>query len=76
MNVYSIVPSHRSHPTVWVMISNRIPRYDQMTAPISSTVVSSVTFRWPPDASMPLAMKTIVRVFATVQTNQVTSQMA
>ena len=76
MNVYSIVPSQRSQPTVCVRISNRIPRYDQMTAPISSTVVVRLTSSVPPDASTPLAMKTIVSVFATVQTNQVTSQTA
>ena len=36
MNVYSIVPSQRSQATVSTMISKTIPRYAQMTAPISS----------------------------------------
>ena len=43
MNVYSIVPSQRSQATVSVMNSNTIPRYDQMTAPISSVVVARLT---------------------------------
>jgi hypothetical protein len=43
MNVYSIVPSQRSQATVSVRISNRTPRYDQMTAPISSVVVARST---------------------------------
>jgi hypothetical protein len=76
MNVYSIVPSQRSQATVSVRISNRIPRYDQTTAPINSTVVASWTFRSPPAASMPLAMKTMVSVFATVQANHATSHTA
>ena len=42
MNVYSIVPSQRSHATVSVRISKMIPRYDQITAPIRSTVVELV----------------------------------
>ena len=36
MNVYSIVPSQRSQATVSVMNSKMMPRYDQITAPISS----------------------------------------
>ena len=73
MNVYSIVPSQRSHATVSVRISKTIPRYAQTTAPISSTVVTSLTSIWPPAASMPFAMKTIVSVFATVQTKNASS---
>ncbi len=72
MNVYSIVPSQRSHATVSVTISKMIPRYAQTTAPISSTVV-----RWFTSAGvrlgMPLEMKTIVSVFATVQMKNATS---
>ena len=45
MNVYSIVPSHRSHATVSVSISNTSPRYDHTTAPIRRTIVSRFTFR-------------------------------
>ena len=41
MNVYSIVPSQRSHATVSVMNSKMIPRNAQITAPTSS-VVSAV----------------------------------
>ena len=41
MNVYSIVPSQRSHATVSVRISKMIPRYAQITPPISSFVASS-----------------------------------
>ena len=37
-----------------------------MTAPINRTTVSCSTSIWPPVASTPSAMKTIVRVFATV----------
>ncbi len=40
MNVYSIVPSQRSQATVSTMISKTIPRYDQITAPMSSWVVT------------------------------------
>ena len=47
-----------------------------MTAPISSTVVSSFTSIVPPAASTPLAMKTIVSVFATVQTKNASSHQA
>ena len=43
MNVYSIVPSQRSHATVSVTISKSSPRYDQTTAPIRSTMVSRFT---------------------------------
>ena len=38
-----------------------------MTAPTSRTVVRRWTSTVPPTAGMPLAMKTIVSVFATVQ---------
>src|SRR5213595_3845016 len=41
MNVYSMVPSHRSQATVSISSSKTIPRYDHMTAPISRIVVSS-----------------------------------
>ena len=74
MNVYSIVPSQRSHATVSVMNSKMIPRYAQTTAPIRSVVVARSTSISPPVASMPFAMKTIVSVFATVQTKNATSQ--
>src|SRR2546423_8250055 len=43
MNVYSIVPSHRSQATVSVITSKMIPRYAQITPPIRSTVVSRLT---------------------------------
>ena len=42
MKVYSMVPSHRSHATVSVTTSKISPRYDQITAPISSTMVDAV----------------------------------
>jgi hypothetical protein len=74
MNVYSIVPSQRSHATVSVRNSNRIPRYAQTTAPISRVVVARLTSMRPPVASIPFAMKTIVRVFATVQRKNAMSQ--
>ena len=51
-----------------------IPRYAQTTAPISSVVVARSTSISPPAASIPSAMKTIVRVFATVHTKNATSQ--
>ena len=73
MNVYSIVPSQRSHATVSVMNSKRIPRYAQTTAPIRSCVVVRLTSISPPVASIPFAMKTIVSVFAIVQTMKATS---
>ena len=73
MNVYSIVPSQRSHATVSIRNSKRMPRYAQTTAPISRYVIVSSTSIWPPVASMPSAMKTIVSVLATVQTNHATS---
>jgi hypothetical protein len=76
MKVYSIVPSQRSQATVSVTISKIRPRYDQITAPISSTTVTRFTFRWPPPASMPLAMNTIVSVFATVYRNHASSHQA
>ena len=41
MNVYSIVPSQRSHATVSVTISKMIPRNAQITPPTSSFVASS-----------------------------------
>ena len=66
MKVYSIVPSHRSHATVSVTISNTSPRYDHSTAPIKSTISVSLTLMLPPAASTPLAMKTIVSVLAIV----------
>ncbi len=72
MNVYSIVPSQRSHATVSVTISKMIPRNAQITPPTSSFVASAsccacgrLTAR---------AMKTIVSVFAIVQTRNATSQ--
>ena len=74
MNVYSIVPSQRSQATVSVRNSKMIPRYAQTTAPISSDFVACSTSSEPPVASMPSAMKTIVSVFATVQTKNATSQ--
>ena len=67
MNVYSIVPSHRSHATVSIRSSKTIPRYDHMTAPISRIVVSRSMSTFPPSATTPSAMKTIVSVFAAVQ---------
>jgi hypothetical protein len=73
MNVYSIVPSQRSQATVSMRNSNRMPRYAQTTAPMSSVVIVWLTSSVPPVASMPFAMKTIVSVFATVQTNHATS---
>ena len=74
MNVYSIVPSQRSQATVSVRISKIIAdRYAQMTAPIRSTVVCRSTSICPPAASIPSAMKTIVSVFATVQTKNAIS---
>jgi hypothetical protein len=50
-----------------------IPRYAQITAPISSVVVARLTSISPPVASNPFAMKTIVSVFATVQRKNATS---
>ena len=73
MNVYSIVPSQRSQATVSMRNSKRIPRYAQTTAPIAASSSSRLTSISPPVASIPFAMKTIVSVFATVQTNQATS---
>ena len=43
MNVYSIVPSQRSHATVSMRNSKRIPRYAQTTAPMSSVVIVALT---------------------------------
>src|SRR3970040_451558 len=51
MNVYSIVPSQRSHATVSMRNSNRTPRYAQMTAPMSRLVITSLTSSSPPVAS-------------------------
>jgi hypothetical protein len=53
-----------------------IPRYAQITAPISSTVVSRLTSTRAPVASTPFAMNTIVSVFATVQKKNVSSHHA
>ena len=66
MNVYSMVPSQRSQATVSVTISKSRPRYDQTTAPIRRTMVSSLMCAGTPCCSTPLAMKTMVSVFATV----------
>ena len=74
MNVYSIVPSQRSQATVSVRISNRIPRYDQITAPISRLDAWRSTSSCPPVASTPRAMNTIVSVLATVQAKNASSQ--
>ena len=74
MNVYSIVPSQRSQATVSIRNSKMIPRYAQTTAPIRSVRHRPSTSIGPPVASMPSAMKTIVSVFATVQTKNATSQ--
>ena len=74
MNVYSIVPSQRSHATVSVRNSKMIPRYAHTTAPIRSVVVARSTSNEPPVASNPFAMKTIVSVLATVQTKNARSQ--
>jgi hypothetical protein len=73
MNVYSIVPSQRSHATVSVRNSKMIPRYAQMTAPMRRIVVWRSTFSCPPVASTPSAMKTIVSVFATVHAKKARS---
>jgi hypothetical protein len=51
-----------------------IPRYAHTTAPIRSVVVARSTSIVPPLASNPFAMKTIVSVFATVQTKNAMSQ--
>ena len=72
MNVYSIVPSHRSHATVSVRNSKMIPRNAQMTAPTSSCV--SRTFVRAAESGTARAMNTIVSVFAIVQTMNATSQ--
>ena len=72
MNVYSIVPSQRSHATVSVTISKMIPRNAQMTPPTSSFVASS--FRAAGERSTPREMKTIVSVFAIVQSRNARSQ--
>ena len=72
MNVYSIVPSQRSHATVSVTNSKMIPRNAQMTAPTSrlvARVFSLAGGRW-----TARAMKTIVSVFAIVHTMNARSQ--
>ena len=74
MNVYSIVPSQRSHATVSVRISKMIPRYAQMTAPISSTVVRRSSCAGGSPAAF--EMKTIESVFAIVQTKNASSHIA
>ena len=48
----------------------------QTTAPTSRIVVTRSTSIVPPPASMPFAMKTIVSVFATVQTKNASSHHA
>ena len=73
MNVYSIVPSQRSHATVSMRNSKSTPRYAHTTAPIRRLVATELTSISPPVDSMPWAMKTIVSVFATVQKNQARS---
>ena len=77
MNVYSIVPSQRSQATVSVMISKMIPRYDQIDrADQQRSWSARFDVDRPPAASTPLAMKTIVSVFATVQTKNASSHQA
>ena len=46
MNVYSIVPSQRSHATVSVMNSKMIPRNAQITAPTRSRVARVFSAAW------------------------------
>ena len=53
MNVYSIVPSQRSHATVSMRNSNSTPRYAHTTAPISRLVATELTSISPPVDSMP-----------------------
>ena len=76
MNVYSIVPSQRSHATVSISSSKMMPRYDHMTAPINRIVVRRSRSIEPPSATTPFAMKTIVSVFAAVQKKNATSHQA
>ena len=71
MNVYSIVPSQRSHATVSVTISKMIPRNAQITPPTSSAVANAFSFSG--DSPTPFAMNTIVRVFAIVQSRNARS---
>ena len=71
MNVYSIVPSQRSHATVSVTISKMIPRNAQITPPTSSFVASS--FCAAGDTPTPREMNTIVSVFAIVQSRNARS---
>ena len=72
MNVYSIVPSQRSHATVSVMNSKMIPRNAQMTAPTSRIVAS--LFSSAGGRCSTRAMNTMVSVFAIVQTMNAMSQ--
>ena len=74
MNVYSIVPSQRSQATVSVRNSKMIPRYAQIDAPTSSAVVSAVDVDRAAGRLDARAMKTIVSVFAIVQTKNARSQ--
>ena len=71
MNVYSIVPSQRSQATVSVTISKMIPRNAQITPPTRNFVASA--FCSASDTFTPRAMKTIVSVFAIVQSKNATS---
>ena len=72
MNVYSIVPSQRSHATVSVTNSKMIPRKAQITAPTSSIVASVFSREGGRFAAR--AMNTIVSVFAIVQIMNAMSQ--
>ena len=54
-------------------ISKTMPRYDQITAPMSRLAVWRSTSSRPPVASTPLAMNTTVSVFATVQMKNASS---
>ena len=72
MNVYSIVPSQRSHATVSVTNSKTIPRNAQITPPTSSFVASA--FCCAAVASTVRAMNTIVSVFAIVHARNAMSQ--
>ena len=73
MNVYSIVPSQRSHATVSIRNSKSIAEVRPHDRADEQGRLDALTSSAPPVASMPFAMKTIVSVFATVQTNQATS---
>ena len=65
MNVYSIVPSQRSHATVSVTISKMIPRYAQID-PADQELRRQLVLLLQ-RAPTPFAMNTIVSVFANVQ---------